>query len=900
ANPKRSLSDDPYQAEIDIAADIERRKREGEDPIATDTLTSRMSWDEQMDWAIRNDIERAARGMGVKSQEAVLPDEFEGIWPVPDMEIQHKVWKLLRPHQLGAVKMARAAFENGASMFLLADGTGTGKTWAGLGTALEHQLHAGGKIILVTQGNVAVESWLADEFGPEKMDVPREAILSPTDIANLTPKELTQRLAAANMVIGLWHHFDPNKDSTNQYRALQEMAKSGDVSAVFADEIHTIRNWVKGTERAVRGVDWVDQLVDNNAKVIAASATPGNELYDLRYFAKGFLGKSAGNDEFRSWVLGAGYSGRQGGKAIARNPKREKVILASQLAFRQDLGRRGLMVNREMSYEGVAVIPGKVHLTPDDLARFEALEEKYAILSEAFSIAGTSGLKGILSPLIINESRRFAEEFKISAAIDWAIDALRRGRRPVIMTRYLNESAQNAVDEMVEDPKTGKMTVKYGMLNKPREKLDGMSVRDIINQKMPGYGDALNERLEEINTRLGKAVPSIASMIEEFRRRARAELGYDINVAEFHGALPDSLKVEHVQNWKNPETTLDAMVGSDLSMGTGISLHDLIGRGVTQIMVGLSWKAGEMVQTIGRGNRDGQLSWPEHVWLQATELWPEERQLKKIFAHMSSLRAQVRGLRSEKDDIKTVVDAGGLTLQGLRDESEVEIDEASRILEEAKKRVERRRREREGLDVEPIKDESDGITIEPETLEERREQEAPALDFLRDAMLRAKAVRKELGESGPDLTGYKDLGFNSFEAWKSEVERAAQDLTQEFDADAIEAKTVPMEDVYTLAMRGSAGRRLGDLMLSPDIKGNEEEAKAHLAAVLGSVGPGGTGAIEGGDKKDNGLGSRVRQGGGRGARKGIRPPPSPQEVTKAGRPDPPHKPLVAALQPVGS
>lgn len=301
---------------------------------------------------------------------------------------------VLRPHQKDGVNLAIAAMEAYGG-FILADGTGVGKTMEELAVA-DFLASKGNNVLIVTPSRSIVK----DAF------------------------QRDSKLLGCNYNL-LEGSAQPEKGKINitTYASLGKITVQPDY--VIFDESHYLKN--AGTQQSKRGIN----LAKNAKGAVFASATPLDKAEHIKYLAKtGIFEKYSMTRVMEG--LGYKYVEKQfGRKKIGmwerRIPREEAE--AKLEAFFDELADRGLLVKREISMEPVEVHFISLKTPEEAVQRLASIEEFYR--------RKYHGKSGLAEALLLMAQRRFLEPYKIDPAIDIIEREMKDGRQVVLFaTRY--------------------------------------------------------------------------------------------------------------------------------------------------------------------------------------------------------------------------------------------------------------------------------------------------------------------------------------------------------------------------------------------------------------------------------------------------------------------------------
>ena len=401
----------------------------------------------------------------------------------------------LRPHQVVGVASAIRAMDDQSDPdakggFLLADGTGAGKTRQILAVA-QHYANRGFKVLLVAPSAVL--------GGPFSKRVP-EISGSYADDAkamgiefNLIKKATRGTLSGVNI-------------TTYEYLKNVEAAVDKDVVLLF-DEAHALKNYSAShpKHRAARGI----RMIKAARSVLLATATPADKPSHLAYLVRtGMLeGKSYENQM------------RELGFTLVRRPSAsfwtiDESVGAEEVYRRMDelfarVAEAGGMLKRELSMKGVNI----------DFETVELPSECYSLMQriqDEFTDNGKKELKGKDKAIVRMHQRRQQEPFKIARAVEMAKEELAEGRRVIIYASRVNKS-DVVKRTYARDPLTGERYLveerlihsSEGTLRTLKKKLEEAGITDI--SELHGGAESTSAEAQE-KFQSGKARVLIATI----------------------------------------------------------------------------------------------------------------------------------------------------------------------------------------------------------------------------------------------------------------------------------------------------------------------------------------------------------------------------------------------------
>ena len=302
--------------------------------------------------------------------------------------------------------------------FYLANGAGTGKTRVLLAVA-KYYLDKGFNVIYLTASDAVSPDWANGKIGgsieadAKKMGIP----IDPRGSVEGKPIERTPgKILVSTYEQSYLEKIKPLVDSK---------------TVVIFDEQHAGRNLHKNKPRSII----MDQIATQAGKVLMASGTPFETPAQLLSLRR--LGLFDTEDaESLLYRLGFEKKSLRGGRAFYWDfvdGVTEEDMQSRMEQYTQKLADDGIIRSRSLKLTGVPVSFSKVALTADQKQSLQALSDMYGGLQNG-NIAARRQL--------ITQTKRMLEEFKVNAAVDQAIDAIRRGRKPIIYVGFALEETQ--------------------------------------------------------------------------------------------------------------------------------------------------------------------------------------------------------------------------------------------------------------------------------------------------------------------------------------------------------------------------------------------------------------------------------------------------------------------------
>ena len=311
---------------------------------------------------------------------------------------------VLRKHQKDGVEHAIAAIDNYGG-FILADGTGAGKTMQELVVAAHYAQHHNTVLIVV----------------------PNRAII------NKAFRQDAQTLGIEGLLNVLGGESLPIKGKINltTYASLKKVAGT-DIDYVIFDEAHYLKN--KGSAQSRTG-----KSVAAKAKgVLYATATPIDKAEHIHYLEGTGLFK---NNSFSGIMRELGYAyeemsigGRTIGKWVRKVTRPEAESLLE--AFFDELGDLGLIIKREISMDNIEVFVKTVPLPSEVHSKLAQIESYYNSLNVG---------EGLQKALALMAQRRWQEPYKVNVVMETIDNELKAGRQVVVFAARIEDSEVESI-----------------------------------------------------------------------------------------------------------------------------------------------------------------------------------------------------------------------------------------------------------------------------------------------------------------------------------------------------------------------------------------------------------------------------------------------------------------------
>ncbi|PJZ89544.1 DEAD/DEAH box helicase family protein [Leptospira levettii] len=284
----------------------------------------------------------------------------------------------LSPHQQDGSNLCLEKFHSGEKGFVIADGTGGGKTRQALAIADSYlkTINAEKPIVIVTESdNILNTAWMNDAQA--------------------------MGLEINNAKI---NGFIPGKINITTYSQAEKLSKNTDLGLLIFDESHNLKNEDSNQTKLCM------KAVGNSSHVLNCSATPIETPEHL-----GYLATSLGLDAERLIDF---VNGPRSSTAYDKAMRLDSVF--------SDLTKKGLMVKREVSLSNLELNIKKVDLAKADQDEIQRLERQY------------KENRGGATELMM--LRRVLEEKKVNHAIDHLKSELAEGRQVVLFADRISDT----------------------------------------------------------------------------------------------------------------------------------------------------------------------------------------------------------------------------------------------------------------------------------------------------------------------------------------------------------------------------------------------------------------------------------------------------------------------------
>lgn len=376
------------------------------------------------------------------------------------------------------------------------------------------------------------------------------------------------------------------------------------------------------------------------------------------------------------------------------DPRRMVEINARIRTMGHGIQRRANLSGLHTSFETVPLTPEQEKVYESGLEMFDDIREDMHPRSMTYKL---------IKAFEVAWSRHYLEYLKLPRAVELAQEALKKGRRPILFTAYV-QGGHAHLNAAINS---------YQKYNTPRS---GPNAGE-TPQSVLAVVEKFRERMAKLPD-----IPPIASELVK-------HLGGAGKVAEIHGGAEDQNSAREQDRFNKGEKKV-AVATIDKG-GTGLSFHDTVGNAPrTQINVTLPWSADKTTQVMGRSHRLGSKSATEMKFLLA-DVQAEHRLGAVVSKRMESLGALVSGRPKAdfKEALKEFFEVGSaiLPITGMTQELQETYREAAQYWlgkrekgekyitrgEGREQRQERKTREEADIVKAPTKAEINGLPVIP-------------------------------------------------------------------------------------------------------------------------------------------------------------------------------------------
>nr|AKH45784.1 hypothetical protein [uncultured marine virus] len=759
-----------------------------ESPGGIDRKDDRLTIDEQLASVRAEDMERM---MGKRAEDAsFLIDAFYQDLPKPTQKLEHPIRANLMDHQkLLSDVFVTALTDGGKNAVLDCSGTGTGKTWTTMATALEMQRRNGGKIIIVTSNNAAIESWRKNDFKDMEIDPARIGFVQ------------DMKDADKDIILMSYYNFQTRKsrntgELVGKLDEFDVAMEDGTIGQIVWDEAHRAGTWFKGTREAQRVVERMDRAYAKDVKQIFSTATPYDDPAGMRWMEPlGIWG--TGEHAFRGFLDGLGYTtvskGKNAGFSVTRpDEKRMPYVHLKLIRLRQMLAEQGQQVGWDMSGEGVDNVFMKLNVSPEQENTYWAVAESYKFLSGVLADAGMKALSTMSAAWRVNHANRVVEDIATTNAIDFAIAANEVGGRFLFLSTYKSPKAEGSILKILE---------------KKRGKQNLSALDHIERTQGPDVAAAMYARAVKHDGAMGSQPPILDHLDKALRAKG-------LNGLKVSGEITPAERVAVLERWKDGNESIDYLIGTRATLGESISAQDTYGRQIYQYVASLPWTGREVVQELGRAHRIGELTKPVIAWAVAEQFPAVIAKSEKVAARLHAVRAGVQGMTSDPTNLENAKDMAAFFLSAKDSDRQAMVDVIAQedAILDARTLGKQPQAFVKGTDLPPM----DLLT--------------PSQFFDEAGEVRTPPAEKA-DETGATRSESEDYG--SYDEWKLAATRHVEAVFADLDAEQVtDPGAYNPVGLMEMVERSSAARDLAKLLDSRDVRGNETEAREFIDGLL--------------------------------------------------------------------
>lgn len=296
--------------------------------------------------------------------------------------------------------------------FLLADGTGVGKTRQQLAVAKTYA-DRGKKVLMITKAEVIKPDWNKGTVTGSFRDD------SNTMGIGLKLNRGDKTLAPGEVHLTTYDNLGKLKDQVD-----------GDTVIIF-DESHSMKNW--DSARAKHGYE----MGKRAAAVMYATATPADKpLHIAHLFRARIFGNGRWEDTYKELGMVQKTVNIGNGRTIQKWEISPHVgapeVYRRMAGLFDQLTTDGLMLKREISFKGVDIGFDRVQLPPEVHGIMDQIERDMSQRSDL--------PPGLRKAATLMHQRRQQEPFKVAHVVDAVQKELAEGRQVVVFCSRVNES----------------------------------------------------------------------------------------------------------------------------------------------------------------------------------------------------------------------------------------------------------------------------------------------------------------------------------------------------------------------------------------------------------------------------------------------------------------------------
>lgn len=522
-----------------------------------------------------------------------------------EAEANKKALQLME-HQVDNVNRAMTAFDRGHG-FVIADSTGTGKTYSAAGIIDQVFERGGDRVVVVAPSRSILSQW-GDILEP--MGIRMEGFATKEGLPRAIPS------ADRGVVYGTTYASMNQWGKREPYaQAMLDMLGGSKADLVIFDESHFLKNWYQGTKTAEVGVG-LSRAADHT---VYMSATALESPLHYGYLAEDLGEGGIGTFDDMLSMLGIDKVEREveyttrGGRRATRTYETYEGVTPEKLAeLNTMLVQNGSYVRHEMSYSGIA-------------------NEQTGELLHAYASSVPVQVDDDLAKMY-QDFHRVANKYS-SGKFQSQIEAQRTA-----IGRAILENAKIPEAVQIAEKKLG----------------EGKSVALFVWRK---EGDNWEKYVAEFLA--GERKYAEGSPIPAFYQDL-LDAGIEIKspIAELQARFPDAKVISGDVTGKARQAAIDAFNDGRTNViivtidagGVGLSLHDLVGEYPrVQINLTTPYTALSMDQVAGRTFRMGSQSNAELYWLYVdTPL--EKKYINRTMTRSEKMGALIGGHESLVND----------------------------------------------------------------------------------------------------------------------------------------------------------------------------------------------------------------------------------------------------------
>jgi hypothetical protein len=313
--------------------------------------------------------------------------------------------KILRPHQVDGVNMAVAAIDQYGG-FILADGTGAGKTMQIVAT-MNHYAKHGEKVLVVVPNRTIIN----------------DAYRRDAEMLGIEYNEVKNGV------------LESGKINITTYASLNKVREAPDYVAF--DESHSLKNVDAARSKLGR------RMAINAKGALFASATPFDKGEHLPYLEKTGIFSMKSHDQV---MVSLGYKkdtikvktsyGERQVTVWKPDASLESRVKRMDMLF-DEIADLGIMVKREVSMDKVAVGYWNISLPAEAHVKMNEIEDFYL---NKYEVGDVSQLFPLAKAQMLMAQRRFQEHYKVADVYALAKSEIDAGRQVIIFATRTSPS----------------------------------------------------------------------------------------------------------------------------------------------------------------------------------------------------------------------------------------------------------------------------------------------------------------------------------------------------------------------------------------------------------------------------------------------------------------------------